>query len=377
METQGNVKERPLEDGVCWEIDQPAVYRWEPLQAGAGTFLPAIWLSDPSASWKGAAKDYLESIRDRLTLEDDVRKSAADQAAHAKSAEETIHLLARFVQKNFTCTAIEFGRRGRIPNRPSTVLANRYGDCKDHAVLLRAMLEAAGIPAKLALVSVKEDVRKDMPSLDQFDHAIVFVPSLRGGAFIDCTDKNSDLARGVPVGLAGKDALILDDAEPRLATIPDYPAGSSTVSSTRRVDILDDADVSVREELQLNGPLASGLRRFLRATDTTNRKEMVQQQLAAGTPEVEVHRLDFDNLEEPGIPLVIHATYVVKGRFRRVGNQIIGQLPAVWEHMFLAPKRWNIGRRPSRSLTPLPSIAAPPWHCPRAIGQPHPAGGNP
>jgi transglutaminase-like putative cysteine protease/tetratricopeptide (TPR) repeat protein len=335
VEKSGNIAERKVGDGTCWWIDQPAVYRWEPLQPDMTNFLPSVCISDATASWKGVASDYLDSIRDRIAPDDDIRKAAAAKTAGLTKPEEKVAALTQFVQKDFTYTAIEFGRRARIPNKASTTLQNRYGDCKDHAVLLRALLEAAGVNADLVLVNAKSDLRKDMPSLDQFDHVIVYVPSLKGGTYIDCTDKDSNIGAGAPLGLAKKDVLLLDEKAPRLTAIPDYQPGSNDVVATRSVQIVNDADASVHEDVKLEGASAAFLREMLRHADPASRQSLLQAQLAASAPALELQDASFDNLDDPRQPLLVRAEYMVRGKFRRVGGQLIGQLPAVWERMFL------------------------------------------
>ena len=63
--------------------------------------------------------------------------------------------------------------------RPSEVIQRHYGDCKDKANLLVAMLRAAGIKANLALLDVGPgpDVSTALPGISLFDHAIVYVPA--------------------------------------------------------------------------------------------------------------------------------------------------------------------------------------------------------
>ncbi len=334
-ETLGKLTEQNIEDGVWWSIEQPAIYRWEPLQAGFDTYLPGIWLSDRAATWKSVGKDYLDSIRDRLAPDDDVRKAAAEETANLKSPADKIEALARFMQKDFTYTAIEFGRRARIPNKPSTTLQNRYGDCKDHAVLLRALLDAEGIPAQLALVNAKGELRTDMPSLDQFDHVVVYVPSVRGGTFIDCTQKDAPVDGGIPFGLGKKQAFVLDDAQPHLVAIPDYPPDSNLIAVTRNVEILNESDASVREDVKFGGATATYLRVLLRHSDPGNREAIMQQAMSVSAPALEIRDFKCDNLDDPNVPLAIQAEYVIRGQFRRVGNDLIGQLPAVWEQMLI------------------------------------------
>jgi tetratricopeptide (TPR) repeat protein len=351
-EKLGAIAERKVGDGTCWSVDQPAVYRWEPLQPDVTNFLPSVCLSDATSTWEGVGKDYLGSIRDRIAPDDDIRKAAAAKTAGLTTPEEKIAALTQFVQKDFTYTAIEFGRRARIPNKASTTLQNRYGDCKDHAVLLRALLEAAGTPAELALVNAKGDLRNDLPSLDQFDHVIVYVPGLKGGTYIDCTDKDSSIGTGTPLGLAKKEVLLLDGKEPRLAAIPDYQADSNDVVSTRSVQILNDADASVHESVKLQGASAAYLRALLRHADPGSRQSLLQSQMATGAPALEVESASFDNLDDPHQPLMVRVEYLVRGKFRRVGSQLIGQLPAVWERMFLGTEA--VEKRATPFAVPIP-----------------------
>src|SRR5690606_4324710 len=122
-----------------------------------------------------------------------------------------------------TYKAIEFGRSTRVPNPTSKVLKNKYGDCKDHSLLLWQMLRANGIEAHLALANFAQPVDPDLPSLDQFNHMLVYVPGYEGGRFFDATDKTSDVANlKAPLDLGGANVLVLDAERPRLVQVPKY-----------------------------------------------------------------------------------------------------------------------------------------------------------
>ena len=74
---------------------------------------------------------------------------------------------------------MEFGESSLVPQFPSQTLKRGYGDCKDKAVLLAAMLRSAGVPASLALLNSGpgRDINPDLPGMGMFDHAIVYVPA--------------------------------------------------------------------------------------------------------------------------------------------------------------------------------------------------------
>ena len=75
-------------------------------------------------------------------------------------------------------TGVEFGKGAIVPRSSRETLARRYGDCKDQATLLVAMLRVAGIRAQVALLRTGRysDVAPSLPGLGDFDHAIVYIP---------------------------------------------------------------------------------------------------------------------------------------------------------------------------------------------------------
>jgi transglutaminase-like putative cysteine protease len=64
-----------------------------------------------------------------------------------------------------------------VPNPAKDIIANRYGDCKDHALLAHLLFRACNIESRLVLVSTDDPVEPDLPSTGQFDHMIVHLPA--------------------------------------------------------------------------------------------------------------------------------------------------------------------------------------------------------
>jgi transglutaminase-like putative cysteine protease len=97
----------------------------------------------------------------------------------------------RFVQNEVRYLGLEIGVNTHQPHDPADVFNQRFGDCKDKAFLLTAILRQEGIPASVALVST--DTRGKLaniaPSPRDFDHAIVAIRRAKGGyTFIDPTN---------------------------------------------------------------------------------------------------------------------------------------------------------------------------------------------
>lgn len=323
------------EGSLTWIVEQPPVYRWEPLQAPSDTFLPMLWLGDAHATWPGEAKEYLTQIKERLAVDAALRTTATEVTKGLTKDPEKAAALARFVQDKLTYKAIEFGRRARVPAAAALTLRNKYGDCKDHALLLAQLLDSIGVPARLALVNANEALRPALPSLDQFDHMLVYLPAGKGGTFFDCTGKSGDLRVSPPSGLATRQALILDPDRPRLETIPDYPAGSSTVIAERALTFPNETDLDVRENVTFTGYSASGMRNALQSVEAANRNRWLLQTMTRELPALDLRDAQIENVDDPQAPLRLKLHYVVPRRFQNASGQLIGQLPSVWERWFL------------------------------------------
>jgi transglutaminase-like putative cysteine protease len=98
------------------------------------------------------------------------------ESAH-RGREERIVAAIRFVQDDIRYLGIEMGRGSHEPRQPAVVLSQRYGDCKDKALLLAALLRQLGVQAWPALVNTKLRQRLDsfLPSPFLFDHVITQV----------------------------------------------------------------------------------------------------------------------------------------------------------------------------------------------------------
>ena len=92
-----------------------------------------------------------------------------------------------FVVSQTRYVGLEFGIHGYKPYRVDDVLRRRFGDCKDKASLMHALLEALGIDSRLVLLRMRRlgRIPGAPASLAVFNHAILWVPEL--DLFLDGT----------------------------------------------------------------------------------------------------------------------------------------------------------------------------------------------
>ncbi len=155
---------------------------------------------------------------------------------------------ARWVQEKVRYVALEVGEGGYVARPPALVAQRLFGDCKDKAFLLIALLKRNGIEAYPVLARPRDfgSVDPGFPSPVQFDHLVVAVrppkveavPGLvklpDGPAVIfDPTDPWTPFGE-LPQGLQGTRALVVENGSGILVELP-YADGSVN-SQNRTVD---------------------------------------------------------------------------------------------------------------------------------------------
>jgi len=144
------------------------------------------------ANWAVALFELDDASRTTVAkLANDIRASNSDRDSQLVAA-------IRFVQDDIRYLGIEMGRGSHEPRQPAVVMRQRYGDCKDKALFLAALLRELGVEAYPALVNTKLRRRLDefLPSPFLFDHAITEVVDGGKTYWIDATlsDQGGTLA---------------------------------------------------------------------------------------------------------------------------------------------------------------------------------------
>jgi len=130
------------------------------------------------ARWEDMGRWYQSLIKDQLTLDAPLKKLAAELVAGAENDDEKIRRIHRHVLQQTRYVGIELGIHGWKPYRVTQVHARGYGDCKDKASLLVALLKEVGIDARMVLLrTTDQGPMTDLPSMWTFNHAIAYVPS--------------------------------------------------------------------------------------------------------------------------------------------------------------------------------------------------------
>jgi len=192
------------------------------LQIGPAVNLTTI------GSWDDIGRWYRGLLADRSALGAGLTKEADAWTAHATKPEEIIAIMHAKVADQVRYVGLEFGAADYQPHRCEEVWENQYGDCKDKANLLVALLRHRGIKADMALVNTDHLglVDRRAPDFHAFNHAIVAVPKAgQGYLFCDPTIAFSQPGMLSP-GSADRDVLVIADDRTEWVHTPPQRAGS-------------------------------------------------------------------------------------------------------------------------------------------------------
>jgi transglutaminase-like putative cysteine protease len=279
----------------------------EPAMPGLAEVAPYLHLST-YADWSEVGAAYWNLIEEQLHADDDVRQAARALVKPGMTAAERVRAVHAFVVRNTRYVGLEFGVHGYKPYKVAQVLARRFGDCKDKASLMLALLREVGVEAELVLVRTRRGGRIDAQpaSLAIFDHAIVYVPALAryfdgtaefaGGAELPAQDQ------GVPVLRVGPRGAELTET-------PVSPSGENRVERRWQVDLGPSGDGRVDEQLSVFGQAAPEWREHYQTAG--ERAERYGRVWTGRFPGARLGAVEMPGIDDREAPVRVHAVVEV------------------------------------------------------------------
>ncbi|HBK44941.1 MAG TPA: transglutaminase [Xanthomonadaceae bacterium] len=137
-------------------------------------------------------------------LADQVTEGVGDRRAQAAA-------LYAWVARNIRYVAVYLGNGGLEPNSAESILDNHYGDCKDHTVILEALLAAKGIASTPVLIGAEGGpTLPPVPVLGRFNHAITYIPEF--DLYVDSTNPYARFGQ-LPAGDLGAPVVHTQDGK--------------------------------------------------------------------------------------------------------------------------------------------------------------------
>jgi hypothetical protein len=163
---------------------------------------PSTPVATTTGTWQSIGEWFQMVSKDRVVATPEITAKASELTVGKTDFYDKTEAIAEFVQTQVRYFVIEMGIGGYQPHFAGDIFRNRYGDCKDKATLLSAMLSALGVHSALVMVDTSRGVvDPDAPSIVG-DHMITAIEIPRG--------YSSPKLRSVVTAKTGRQYLIFD-----------------------------------------------------------------------------------------------------------------------------------------------------------------------
>ncbi|HEU0253252.1 MAG TPA: DUF3857 and transglutaminase domain-containing protein, partial [Pyrinomonadaceae bacterium] len=315
-----NIEPKVNGTNYVWELSNLAPIPEEPLSPSLTHLAPRLAVSyyPPSnsqaqiktfSSWAEVAS-WLSDLGDPQVIVDDaLARKAHELTALAKTEFDKIRAISQYAQ-NIQYISIQTGVRrggGYRPHASNEVFAKSYGDCKDKANLMRAMLKVVGIVAfPVSIYSGDPDyVHAKWPSPQQFNHCIIAVkvseqtqastiihhPTLGRLLIFDATDDQTPIG-DLPYYLQGSLALINSKSETDLVRMPVTSPESNQLERSTKLQLQADGSIAGQIIEQATGQSAVFYRSRFRQLSKPEYTGMIEHWLTSGATSARLSKME-------------------------------------------------------------------------------------
>lgn len=248
-----------------WRYRRHEPLKVQSLAAPAWTFSPTI-MASTYGDWAQVARAYQLKASPAAQVTPAIKALAQQITAGIDDRHAQAAALYHWVAQNIRYVAVYLGNGGLEPNTAQSVLDHRYGDCKDHVVLLEALLAARGIASSPALIGAGAGpLLPEIPMLRHFNHVITYLPEW--DLHVDST---SPWARFGQLPMEDLGAPVLHTQQERLTRTPHHDQLRNYKSVTVEFVFDELGNMRGRSKFQLSDTAEIPLRGYLSQLNSQN-----------------------------------------------------------------------------------------------------------
>jgi transglutaminase-like putative cysteine protease len=274
--------------------------------AGAGLPLST------EGTWPSIGEWYARLEEGRLNPTPEIAAKSAELTAGKTDFYAKAEAIGEYVQNKVRYFVIEMGIGGYQPHPAGEIFRNHYGDCKDKATLVSAMLQSVGIHSALMMVDTERGVvDPDAPSLVG-NHMIAAIeipsgyqsPSLRSvvtaknGKHYLIFDPTWELT---PFGqlennLQGSYGILLEGAQTEAIQLPVLAPDRNTIRRNATLELKPDGTLEGSVTEKRFGDASVDHRRYVEGGDSAEQRRMLDQLLNQDFSSFSVSDFKIDNV---------------------------------------------------------------------------------
>jgi len=293
------------------------------------------------SNWQEMGVWYGNLTRGRTDASPEIKQKVAALTASANSQMDKMRAIASFVQHDIRYVAIELGIGGWQPHAASDVFVHRYGDCKDKATLMNAMLHEIGVQSYYVSINTERGaITASTPAHLGFNHVIlaIKIPENPADSSLIATMQDAKLGNILffdptneytPFGQIGgylqsNYGLLVTPQGGELLELPKQAGSTNSIvrSGTLALDASGKLTGSVHEMRM--GDRAAYERRVLRdVSKNDDRIKPIENLLAGSMSNFRITKATVSNLTQADQPFGFDYTFEADNYAKNAGNLLL------------------------------------------------------
>jgi transglutaminase-like putative cysteine protease len=269
-----------------------------------------------------------------------LQQKVVELAPASMSPLERIKTLARFAQRDIRYAEIQIGIGGYRPHSAGDTFSHRYGDCKDKATMLGAMLSQIGVKSYSVLVRTDRGVyTENTPPSSQFNHMIIAIqlpeasssqpmpgvyehPKLGRLLIFDPTNDLVPFGQ-MPFYEQDNYGLLITEQGGEMIHLPISKPESNRVTRTAKLTLLPDGTLKGDVEEVRTGTEAYKARSRYSHQTESDRKKALEQSLGGSMTALHLDSMDAQNVDNIEGDLVLHYQFTAEHYAKNAGPLLL------------------------------------------------------
>jgi Domain of Unknown Function with PDB structure (DUF3857) len=301
-------------------------------------FAPGAVRRNGFLTWDDMGKWAAGLASGRRDTTPEISKKVVELTAGRDTVLQKMEGVAGFLQKDVRYVAIELGVGGWQPHAAGDIFMHRYGDCKDKATLMSAMLKQFGVDSYYLFINTERGaVGPETPPERVFDHAILAIklpdqvqspryqavlnhPKLGRLLIFDPTNEKNPIGQ-LSGDLQGNYALLVTPEGGELVETPQLPTKSNGIARTGKLKLEAHGTLSGEvQEIRFGDFAVYERYAQLGVKSSKDRVKRIEQEVAHSIGMFDITGATMQNLDITDSPFGYTYTFVAPGYAKQIGD---------------------------------------------------------
>jgi tetratricopeptide (TPR) repeat protein len=281
-------------------------------------------------SWQEIYEWWWPLAKDKIKADDAIRQKVSELTHGIKEDAAKMAVLYNFCAQNIRYVAVEYGDAGYEPHKAEDIFRNKYGDCKDQAILLVTLLKEAGFSAWPLLIATTDyfNLNNDFPAV-LFNHCIAAVQAKDSVVFLDPTAETCSFG-DLPPGDQDRNIFLVKEDGYTIMRTPFYPPEHNRLQNDVRIRVGADEGIGVEKAIVTHGFYDQSERYWLLYTPPQLVREAIEERIQDISIGAQLVNYTVKNMEALGTPVELRYAFRGPEYFTAAGNlRIMPQLASM------------------------------------------------